>query len=97
MLIKVYIIALRRFPIFSFNSQRVGTPIINERTGISVLCYHGKRSSYIPTSKVIGLAVMGKYISERLMLINLAFLMACKYMVHAVTYFSNLFTKFEYK
>ena len=45
MLIKVYINALKRFCIFSnlFDSQRVGTPIINEWTGVAVLCYHGKK------------------------------------------------------
>ena len=36
-----------------FNCQSVGTPIINEWTGIAVLCRHGKSRSYIPTSKVI--------------------------------------------
>ena len=55
MLIKVYITALKRFLIFSilFDFQGVGTPIINEWTGVVVLCCHGKNSSYIPTSKVI--------------------------------------------
>ena len=45
MLIKVYITALKRFRIFSnlFNSQCVGTPIINEYTGLPMLCCHGKK------------------------------------------------------
>ena len=45
--------ALKRFCNFSnlFDSQRVGTPIINERTGVAVLCVAmEKSSSYIPTS-----------------------------------------------
>ena len=61
MLIKVYLTAC--------------TPIINEWTGIAVLCCHGK----ILHQKWLGLAVMGKYHSELLMLFNLAFLMKCKY------------------
>ena len=50
MLIKVYITALRRFRIFSnlYNSQSVGTPIINELTDIAVLCCHGKSIIYAP-------------------------------------------------
>ena len=36
-----------------FDSQRVGTPIINEWTGVAVLCCMEKSSFYIPTSKVI--------------------------------------------
>ena len=55
---------LKRFSIFfftSFNSQCVDTPIINEWTGIAVLSCPGKYSSYIPTSIVLGKAVMGKY------------------------------------
>ena len=36
--------ALKRFSIFSnlFDSQRVRQPIINEQTGVAVLCCHGK-------------------------------------------------------
>ena len=62
MLIKAYITALKRFCIFSnlFDSQRVGTPLINEWTGVAVLCYHGKKSSCIPTSKVIRSCSYGK-------------------------------------
>ena len=37
----------------SFNSQRVGTFIINEWTGVPVLCCHGRSCSYIPTLKII--------------------------------------------
>ena len=33
--------------------QRVGTPIINEWTGVVVLCCYEKSSSYIPPSKLI--------------------------------------------
>ena len=35
---------LKTFLIFLnlFDSQRVGTPIINERTGVAVICCHGK-------------------------------------------------------
>ena len=46
MLIKVYILtALKRSHIFSnlFDSQRVGTSIINEGTGAAVLCCHEKK------------------------------------------------------
>ena len=52
---KIVQFSLKRFRIFSnlFNSQCVGTPIINERTGTAVLCCHGKSSSYSPTTKVI--------------------------------------------
>ena len=49
-------IALKRCRIFSnlFDSQRVGTPIINEWTGVAVLYVAmEKSSSHIPTSKVI--------------------------------------------
>ena len=56
MLIKVYITALKRFRIFSilFDSQRVGTPIINEWTNVAVLYVAMETSSsYIPTLKVI--------------------------------------------
>ena len=73
----MYITALKRFRIVSnlFDSQRVGTPIINEWTGVAVLCCHGKKYflySYIKS-------VMGKYHSKFLMLFNLAYLMKCKY------------------
>ena len=73
--------ALKRFRIFSnlFDSQRVGTPILNEWTGVAVLCCHGKDSSYISTSKVIRSCRYRKYRSKLLMLFNLAFLMICKY------------------
>ena len=55
MLIKVYITALKKILMFSilFDSQGVGTPIINEWTGVVVQCCHGINSSYIPISKVI--------------------------------------------
>ena len=45
--------ALKRIPIFSnlLDFQRVGTTIIHEWTDVAVLCCHGKRSSYIHTSK----------------------------------------------
>ena len=38
---------MKRFRIFSslFNSQRVGTPIENELTGLAELCSHGKSKS----------------------------------------------------
>ena len=77
----MYITALKRFRIFSilFDSQRVGTPIIKEWTGVAVPCCHGKSSSYILHQKWLGLAVMGKYHSIPLMLFNLAFLMKCNY------------------
>ena len=61
---KIVQFALKRFRIFSnsFNFRRLGTPIINERTGAPVLCCHGKSSSYIPTFKVIRTCSYG-YIS----------------------------------
>ena len=43
------------------------------------MLHMGKSTSYILTSKVIRLAVMGKYHSKLLMLFNLSFLMKCKY------------------
>ena len=48
--------APKRLCIFSnfFDSQHVGAHIFNEWTGVAMLCCHGKSSSYIPTSKVIG-------------------------------------------
>ena len=46
---------MKGFCIFSnlFDSQWVGTPIINEWTGEAVRYCHGKSISYIPASKVI--------------------------------------------
>ena len=89
MLTKVYITAMKRFCIFSnlLNSQRVGTPIINEWTGLlAMLCCHGKKEVLIfLRQKWLGLAVMGKYHSELLMLFDLTFLMKCKYEVLKVT------------
>ena len=52
---KMLITALKRFRIFPnlFDSQRVGTPIINEWTGVAVYVAMEKSSSNIPTSKMI--------------------------------------------
>ena len=54
MVIELYSPLLKHFVSFSnlFDSQRVGTPITVEWTGVPVLCCHGKSSSYIPTSEV---------------------------------------------
>ena len=66
MLIKVYIIALKRFHIFSNYTIliRVGTTIINEWTGIIVL----KVVLIFLHQKWLGLTVMSKYHSELLMI-----------------------------
>ena len=86
----MYITALKRFRIFSilFDSQRVGTPnIINEWTGVAVLCCDGKSSFYIPHQKWLGLAVMGKYHTILLMLFNLEFQMKCKYILMFIKFY----------
>ena len=58
----------------------VGKPILNEWTGVAVLCCYGKKVILIFIhQKWLGLAVMGKYFSKLLMLFILAFLMKCKY------------------
>ena len=42
--------APKRICTFSyFHSQRVGTHILNESTGVTMLCWYGKRRSYILT------------------------------------------------
>ena len=75
--------ALQGFRTFSklFYSRRVGTTFINEWNGVHVVVKFclGKSSSYIPTSKMLGFAVMGKYQWKLIMLFNLAFQMKCKY------------------
>ena len=97
MLIKVYITVLKRFRIFSnlFNSQRVGTPIIIEWTGIAVQCSTEKIVLIFLHQRWLGLAVMGKYHSELLMLLNLAFLMKCKYYTYIEYHISHIGVQFE--
>ena len=66
-----------------FRSKRVGTPILNEWTGVAVLCCHGKSSSYIPTSKFIWpCSTYHKKPPKKLpMLFYLEFQMKCKYII----------------
>ena len=54
--------ALKRFRLFSnlIDSQRVGTPSMNEWTGASELCWHGKSSIFLHV-KWLDLAVMVTY------------------------------------
>ena len=64
-----------------FDSQRVRTPIIDNRAGAAVLCCHGKSSSYIPTTKV-NRSCSYEYISLKLLMIfKLAFEMKYKYIL----------------
>ena len=41
----------------SFQIYSISTRIINEWTGVAVLCCHGQASSYIPTSKMMRVAI----------------------------------------
>ena len=54
---------------------------------MSELCCHGKSSSYIPTSLVIGSFQLWVNITKILMLFDLAFQMKCKYInvIHHLT------------
>ena len=78
MFIKEYISTLKIVCIFSnlFDSEHVGSPIINQLTGVA----NWKKVVLIFLHlKWIGLAVIGKNHSKRLLLFNVAFLMKCKY------------------
>ena len=65
--------------LYTFDSQRVGTSVINEWNGAAVLSCNGKSSSYIIFLhlKQLGLAVMGTYPLKLLMLFNLDFDQNC--------------------
>ena len=74
--------ALMIFQLFShfFTSPRAGTTnIINEWTVVAVLCCHGKRSSYIPTSLVIWSFQLWVHIIKIFLYFDLAFQMKCTY------------------